>query len=355
MKLEKQKAFIIRCIFILILLILVYVGIKYVVPLFMPFVIGIVIAMSFRNIIDKIEKNSRIKRVFISIFILIVFYSMIGFIISLIGIKVFNFISTLFNSLPVIYNETFLPALQIVADNIADKIPSMRPYLDDFVKDFNQSIFSYVSNVSSKVVGTVTGIASQLPTLLIKLIFTIVSSFFFTIDYYKISNFIILQFNDEQKQVVIRMKDNVVGTLGKFVKAYSIIISITFLELSFGFWIIGVSTPFLFGGLIAIIDIMPILGTGSILVPWSIIAFIMGNTKFGIGMLVLYILITVVRQIIEPKIVGQQIGLHPIITLILMYIGVHLMGLLGLLALPILATILVKLDNEGSIHLFKKH
>lgn len=99
---------------------------------------------------------------------------------------------------------------------------------------------------------------------------------------------------------------------------------------------------------------MPILGTGSILVPWSIIAFIMGNTKIGIGMLVLYILITVVKQIIEPKIVGQQIGLHPIITLILMYVGVNLMGLLGLLALPILATILVKLNNEGSIRLFKK-
>lgn len=354
MKLEKQKAFIIRCIFILILLILVYVGIKYVVPLLMPFIIGMVIAMSFRNIIDKIEKNSRIKRVFISILILIVFYSVIGFVISLIGIKGFNFTSKLFNSLPVIYNETFLPALQIVADNIADKFPVMKPYLHDFVKDFNQSVFNYVSNVSSKVVGTVTGIASQLPTLLIKFIFTIVSSFFFTIDYYKISNFIILQFKDEHKQVVIRMKNNVVGTLGKFVKAYSIIIFITFLELSFGFWIMGVPTPIFFGGLIAIVDIMPILGTGSILVPWSIIAFIMGNTKFGIGMLVLYILITVVRQIIEPKIVGQQIGLHPIITLILMYVGVNLMGLLGLLLLPILATILVKLDSEGSIRLFKR-
>lgn len=130
---------------------------------------------------------------------------MIGFIISLIGIKVFDFISKLFNNLPVIYNETFLPALQIVADNIADKFPSMKPYLHNFVKDFNQSVFSYVSNVSS---------------------------FFFTIDYYKISNFIILQFKNEHKQVVIRMKNNVVGTLGKFMKAYSIIIFITFLELS---------------------------------------------------------------------------------------------------------------------------
>ena len=89
------------------------------------------------------------------------------------------------------------------------------------------------------------------------------------------------------------------------------------------------------------------------MLPWSVIAFIMGNTKIGMGMLILYIVITVVRQIIEPKIVGQQISLYPIITLVLMYVGAQLMGVLGLLILPIMATILIKLNKEGSIHLFK--
>jgi predicted PurR-regulated permease PerM len=98
---------------------------------------------------------------------------------------------------------------------------------------------------------------------------------------------------------------------------------------------------------------MPILGTGAVLLPWSVIAFIIGNTKIGMGMLILYVVITVVRQILEPKIVGQQIGLYPIVTLILMYVGAQLMGVLGLLILPIMATILIKLNKEGSIHLFK--
>ncbi len=92
--------------------------------------------------------------------------------------------------------------------------------------------------------------------------------------------------------------------------------------------------------MVAIIDILPILGTGAILLPWSIIAFILGNYKIGIGILLLYIVITAVRQTIEPKIVGQQIGLHPIVTLLLMYVGAQLMGVLGLLLLPIIATII---------------
>lgn len=353
MNLEKQKAFIIHCIFIFILMVLVYAGIKYVLPLLMPFIIGIIIAMAFRGLIDMIGKKIHIKRAFIAVIVLLAFYFLLGLIISLIGAKVVGFISTLFNNLPGLYKGSFLPAMQTVTDNLADRFPNIKTYLDNFMSNIDQSAFSFISETSTKVVSMATRLAGQVPTILIKLVFTIVSSFFFTIDYYKITQFVMSQVGGNKQGTIARLKDNVIGSLGKFIKAYSVIIFITFMELSFGFLILGIPTPFLFGLVVAIIDIMPILGTGAVLLPWSIISLIMGNTKIGIGMLVLYIIITVVRQIIEPKIVGQQIGLHPIVTLILMYIGAQLMGILGLLILPIMATILVKLNKEGSIHILK--
>jgi sporulation integral membrane protein YtvI len=220
--------------------------------------------------------------------------------------------------------------------------------------NIGDSVSKFITTASSTVGGAIYGLAGQVPSLLIKLIFTIVASFFFTIDYYKITRFIIKQFRGERREMILKLKDNGIGTLGKFIRAYTLIISITFLELSIGFWILGIPTPFLFGAVVAIIDVLPILGTGAVLLPWSIIAFIIGNTKLGIGMLILYIIITAVRQTVEPKIVGQQIGLHPILTLLLMYVGAQLMGVLGLFILPILATLLVKLNDEGTIHLFKK-
>lgn len=353
MSLEKQKAFIIHCIFGFILLVIVYAGIKYVFPLLMPFVIGIVIALSFRGSIDLLVKKTRINRTVISILVLIIFYFLLGLVISLIGAKFFRFISSLFNGLPALYKGTLQPALQIVTDNLSDRFPSIKVYLDGFMNNIGQSIFTYISNISTKVVGMVTGLASQIPSLLIRVIFTIVSSFFFTIDYYKISNFIISQFKDEQRSIIINLKNNVIGSLSKFVRAYALIISITFLELSLGFWMLNIPTPFLLSGIVAIIDIMPILGTGAVLLPWSIISFSLGDTKTGIGMLFLYIFITVVRQILEPKVIGQQIGLHPLVTLILMFVGAQLMGVLGLLILPVIATILVKLNREGSIRIFR--
>jgi sporulation integral membrane protein YtvI len=354
MSLEKQKAFIIHCVFAFILLIMVYAGVKYVFPLLMPFVIGLIISIAFRKPIDLISKKIGIKRAFSSIIILVLFYAFLTLVISLIGARFFQFISSLFNNLPALYKETIQPALFTFTNQMSDRFPVIKVYLDDFVNNIGQSIFTYLSNISSKVVTMVTGLAGQVPTLLIKVIFTIVSSFFFTIDYYKIGNFVLRQFGDKRRNVILVLKDNVIGSLGKFVRAYALIISITFIELSIGFSIIGIPNPFLIGLMVAIIDVLPVLGTGAVLLPWSIIAFSIGDTRIGIGMLVLYIFITVVRQVLEPKIIGQQIGLHPIVTLILMYVGVQLMGILGLFMLPIIATILVKLNKEGSIHLFKQ-
>ena len=354
MNLEKQKAFIIHVLYITILLGLVYVGIKYLLPLLMPFVIGMVIAVVFRRLIDTIEKRTHIKRVFVSILILLIFYGIVGFVLTFIGFKVFSFLQDLFFSLPDLYEDSIHPALNTIANNIVSQFPGIEAYLSDFVNDINQSIFTFLKDASSTVVSTITGLAGQLPSLLIKFVFTIVSSFFFTIDYHRIARFVVRQFKGERREIILKLKENGIGTLGKFVKAYTTIISITFLELSIGFWIIGIPNPFLFGGLIALIDVMPILGTGAVILPWSIISFILGNTKVGIGMLVIYIVITVVRQTIEPKIVGQQIGLHPIVTLLLMFVGAQLMGVLGLLILPIIATLLMKLNDEGTIHILKK-
>lgn len=352
MNLEKRKAFILSVIYIAIILGLGYIIIKYLLPLLMPFIIGLVIAVIFRRLIDYIEKKTRIKRSFVSIIILIIFYGVLVLILSIIGAKVFTFLKDVFGQLPDLYIYTIEPALEEITYNFMEQFPDLKPYIEEFILNISDTLFAFIKNASSTVISTITGLAGKLPSLLIKLIFTIVSSFFFTIDYYKISDFVIRQFKGERRKMVLRLKDNGIGTIAKFIRAYSAIISITFLELSIGFWILRIPNPFLFGAMIAIIDVLPILGTGAVLLPWAVIALILGNTKIGIGMFVLYIIITAVRQTIEPKIVGQQIGLHPIITLILMYVGAQLMGVLGLLLLPVIATIIKTLNDEGTIHLF---
>ena len=128
--------------------------------------------------------------------------------------------------------------------------------------------------------------------------------------------------------------------------------SITFVELSVGLTLIGVNRAILVALLIAIFDILPVLGTGGIMIPWVILSALGGDLPHAFALLVLYVIITVIRNIIEPRIVGAQIGLHPVLTLMSMFVGNHLFGIVGLFGLPILLSLLRYLNDNGTISLF---
>lgn len=353
MNLEKQKAFLIHFAYIALIVGIAYISIKYFLPLLMPFVIGLIVAALLRHVIDRISEKLHLRRSIVSILLLIIFYSIIALLAIWLSGRVFSFLMAIFNQLPAIYSESIAPALQKASDNLLNRFPGIEPYTQDILDNISQSMMSFITKASTAVVGTITGFAARVPSILINFLFTIVSSFFFTIDYYKISNFVLRQFKKEKRDMILLLKSNVVGTLGKFIKAYLTLITITFTELSIGLFLLGIPNPLLVAGLIAFVDLMPILGTGAVLLPWTIISFLFGKTSMGVGILILYIVVTIVRQTLEPKIVGQQIGLHPVVTLLCIFAGAQLLGVAGLFMFPITATILKKMNDEGTIHLFK--
>ena len=104
---------------------------------------------------------------------------------------------------------------------------------------------------------------------------------------------------------------------------------------------------------IAIFDILPVVGSGLVLLPWTVFSLIKGDLVTGIGLAVLYVVVIIVRQIVEPKIVGDRVGLHPLVTLMSMVIGSYLFGGIGLLGLPITIALIHALNKQGAIHLYK--
>lgn len=353
MNLGKQKAFLTSFAYVAVILLLIFIGLKYMLPILMPFVIGLVVAAILRKMIDFITSKLKINRTVVSIVLLLTFYSILVIVLIFAGAQIFTFIKESVLKVPKLYQTTIEPALNGITIDVLNRFPEVEMYLEDIFNAMNDTIFSFLSNMSTTLFGMVTNFASQIPAILIKLIFTIVATFFFTIDYHRIVGFVLRQLSEDKKKMLVSIIDNVISTLGKFIRAYATLITITFIELSLGFLILKVPNPFLIAGLVAFIDILPILGTGAVLLPWSVIAFILGNTPIGIGMLVLYVIITIVRQALEPRVVGQQIGLHPIVTLLCIFIGAQTFGVVGLLLLPVTATLLKKLNDEGTIHLFK--
>jgi predicted PurR-regulated permease PerM len=141
-------------------------------------------------------------------------------------------------------------------------------------------------------------------------------------------------------------------------RAYGLIMFITFCENFLGLTIlnlIGVmknSYVFVIAICIAVFDILPVAGSGGILIPWSLIALVSGNVGQCVGLLILYAVITVIRQYIEPKIVGDSLGVNPLVTLAGLYFGLKLFGFMGMFIVPICVMTLKAFNDAGRIHLY---
>jgi len=153
----------------------------------------------------------------------------------------------------------------------------------------------------------------------------------------------VMQFSEKVMQ-------NVFSALGAYIRAQLIMICVTFLELTLGFLVIGGTVAdyaLLMALIISVIDAIPILGTGTVLIPWGVYAFVAGDIRLGIMLIVLYLICLAVRQMVEPHLVARQIGLHPLLILMVMYIGLRLIGILGMILGPVLALVVKQLHASG--------
>ena len=145
------------------------------------------------------------------------------------------------------------------------------------------------------------------------------------------------------------MKRYGLNVLKVYLKSYSLLFLMTFAELTVGFMILKIPYAVVAALAIAVFDILPVLGTGGVLLPWAVIMLVLGDYPLAIGILILYIVITIIRNMIEPRIVGKQIGLHPLITLIAMFVGLQLFGLAGMILLPMTAVVLSGMLKNGEL------
>ncbi|GAA6299513.1 sporulation integral membrane protein YtvI [Eisenbergiella tayi] len=322
-----------------------------------PFVIAFVIAYLLKRPVIFLSRKLHLPRKPAAVLLVLVFYSTIGLLISLLGIRAFSTTRDLVMNLPQIYAAHVEPVLTDIFGNVEQGLKKMDPSLvstlEDLFNQFIQSIGQMVSSLSMSAMGTISGVASSLPGLFIKLLLMIISTFFIAADYELLTGFFLKQLDGKSKQIFLQVKKYVVGTLFVCIRSYALIMTITFIELSVGLSIIGVKNSILIAFLISVFDILPVLGTGGIMIPWTIIAALTGDYSLSIGLLIVYLIITVIRNIIEPKIVGSQIGLHPVVTLASMFVGVQLLGVVGLFGFPISLSLLRHLNDNGTIHLFK--
>lgn len=357
MHLEKRKTFLVNFAYLAVWALIAVAALRYAMPMLAPFVIGFIVAYLLQKPIRFLQNKLHLPSKLCAILTVLLFYGTVGLILSLLSIRAFSGLTSLIRNLPTLYEVHVLPlftdALTSIEGILSDLDPALMAALEQVVSQLLSSIAQMLSNASVMAMGMASAVASALPGLFIKLVLMIISSFFIAIDYDKLTGFCLRQLNNNTKDVFFQIKEYVVGTLFVCIRSYLLIMSITFVELSIGLSLVKIDHAILIAFCVSIFDILPVLGTGGIMLPWAALTALRGDFSLALALLIIYLVITVIRNIIEPKIVGGQLGLHPVVTLASMFAGVQLFGGIGLFGFPIALSLLRYLNDHGVLKIFK--
>lgn len=321
----------------------VYIGVKMAV-FYMPFLIAFLISLMVEPAIKYFMKKTKMTRKMSSIIIFIIVFSII---IGSVTIGIISLISestNLLQTLNLYIDKAYTQIQQTIGKMSITKISVSNNILNlaqDASKEILLKVSKWLTNFLTKLIDIVTSI----PTIAIYMVITILSLYFICTD-----RIYILDFMEHHmpkrwvKKIGVHIRE-ITKSLGGYLKAEIILILVSFIISVIGLYIfkfigMNVKYPLLIALAIGFVDALPILGSGSVMVPWSIILAINGDIQLGIAVLILWIVMSLVRQFLEPKIVSGKIGIHPIFTLIAMYTGFKVIGVMGMLVGPIVLIIL---------------
>lgn len=306
---------------------------------FLPFVIGWVLAMLANPLVRFLEKRVRLVRRHSSMVIIIVALAVVIGLIYLIISGVAGWAADFVKDLPVLYDNMLVELKEAFVnfEKIFLKLsPEKQKTFDQLGNTVEEYLSIAVQNIASPTVSAAGHVAKSIPRALVSVIITILSSYFFIVERDKIIAFWKKYIPESGIQYYGFLKDNMRKLVGGYFLAQFRIMFVVALILAVGFLVLQIKYGILWAFLIAMLDFLPIFGTGTALFPWAAVKLLSGEYVFAAGLVCLYALTQVVRQIIQPKIVGDVIGMPPLLALVCLYIGFKISGIGGMiLAVPI--------------------
>jgi sporulation integral membrane protein YtvI len=351
---SRRKSFIVNVCYWAIIAAIIYLGVKYALPVLFPFLAGGAIAWFLNKPINNLSAKTPIPRSIISVAVVLLFYAAFVILIIFIIAKAAAGANDGVSSLSDYLLDSVLPTLEDLLIRAKQFLADLHINVggDNFAS-LSESVKSGVLSLSSVILEEVANVAAKIPSFFANIVITIIVTVFFSVDFDNIKRFVLRQLPEKGRSFVYETKAFFKDILLKYAGAYLLIMFITFLELLAGFSILRISHALPIAAVTAVVDILPVLGTGTVLIPWAVVSIIMGNWFRGIGLLVLYGVITVIRNIMEPRLVGKQIGLHPLVTFFGIIIGIRLFGITGMIGVPLSFAFIRYLNERGVIHVFQ--
>ncbi len=344
MKLKKYiKSIVVFFITLIGIILGIILGIRFL-QFFMPFVIGWIIAMIANPLVRILERRLKVARKHTSMLIIIGVLALVIAVLYFLGVKIGEETRDFLDQAPEMYSD-FTEDFQNAGKNLEIIISELPENIQESLEEVQQDIGTItgqaVGKLSQFTVDKAGSFARNIPSILISIIFSILSAYFFIADRDRI-----LEFGRKHTPQIIQekwrmMAESFKTVFGGYFKAQFKIMAVIGVILFIGFLILKVRFAILVAALVAFLDMLPFLGTGTVLIPWAVFKLVSGDIRYALGLVILYLVTQLVRRIIEPKLVGDSIGMNPLVTLIFMYIGYRIGGVIGMiLAVPIGAIVL---------------
>ena len=353
-KFLKNKKLILNLISILSIITSSYIFFKYIFEYIAPFFIGWILSLIFNPFVNFLETKLKIKRNLSSLIVILILILFFSSVVATIISKVISEAELFIKQLPN-YIENIKNSLEIFINSVSikfQKIINILPFSENFIKTIisNINFIDIITPIIKTGSSNSFNIIKTIPNFFMIIIMSLISSYFFTKDKYILKNIINKYIPIEKNNHYIIIKKYLLYSLGGYFKTQLILMFYTFFICLIGLFIIKSPYILLLSIIISIIDSLPFFGSGFILWPGSLIYLISGEYYLATGYIIIYLVINLMRQIMQPKILGTQIGVHPLIALISMYIGFKIIGILGMIIGPILSVILKSFIEASEIY-----
>lgn len=318
----------------------IYLALKYAQGVLLPFIFGAAIGVPIYFLSRRLCGGGRAPKKLCAAVLLILAVGLVGFGVFKGAARLFFEVQSFISSGAL---AKYLEELVAFLRGVISKIPFALQLeqiegFEGFGESAKEQIISFAEKLFVSLGGyipeLIMGLVESAPKLFLSVFVSLLSAFYFATDYDRIKRGILSVLSEDARGNVSRIGSALARSMKKYAKAYLLIMLITFCEVFVGLLLLGQSYAYLLAVIIAIVDILPVLGAGTVLVPWGIIALFQRDYKLGLGLLLLFLAVSVIREIIEPKLVGDSLGIHPLASLFATFAGLSLFGVFGMLVSP---------------------
>lgn len=323
-----------------------------------PFIVAFVLALLIDPLISWLQKKTRMNRTGAVLVSLLLVIGGLGGIIVAIITRLARELAGLYelanaNSANIVFSLTkILNDLQLAYLRL-----NLPTNLQKSVVDSLSVVVSKIEHLLSGAATWLVSILINLPQMFIFMLIIAIATFFIAKDWPVLRERALALIPSNHKTKASLLFNDLTRTFIGFLKAEATLVSITSLWFIVGLKVLGIDYALTIGLIAGLFDILPVLGPGSIMIPWMVWELITGNIKLGIGIMIIYLLASAVRQVLEPRILGNNIGLHPLVTLLSLYVGLKLAGIAGMISGPVLVVLIMSMYKAGvfnDIKWFKK-